>query len=384
MQWLSAEDRHSEPGGRIGFAISAMMSTEWVAACRAVAEPDWVTFDEEQNGTVRQWAEVDFVPSQRYEHKHSRPLRYVGLRILKPQGSLFADGSDRHYHAVVSNLDWDAARLLEWQREKAGTVEHVHDELTPAPSATPASILPGAIFRTGAPTAVTEPRTRLTLRLLTSSTTRESRIRGLGEDFVKSNRLRGHGLICNLSSGRTSMTKKISFFVVTVAAVTLVLSGCGKGPAPDMDDDMEMPILDGTWVFAGFSAMIDGAAVTVTVGDGMRGLSTDPASPYAAVTQIVVKGTLGVEGTAYKLTLSEEDDPITVTPDAVQATVVPVLKGAIETAQDGDVMITVDVDADTITVTGSFLDTLLGAFGMQVPEGGLVGCKRGAACMTAP
>ena len=32
------------------------------------------------------------------------------------------------------------------------------------------------------------------------------------------------------------MTKKISFFVVTVAAVTLVLSGCGNGPARDMDD----------------------------------------------------------------------------------------------------------------------------------------------------
>ena len=45
-------------------------------------------------------------------------------------------------------------------------------------------------------------------------------------------------------------------------------------------------------------------------------------------------------------------------------------------------MITVDEDADpdTITVTGSFLDALLGAFGMQVPEGGLVGCK-GAPCM---
>ena len=79
-----------------------MMSTELAKACRAVAEQDWMTFDEEPDGTVRQWAEVDFVPSQRYEHKHSRPLRYVGLRILKPQGSLFADGSDRHYHAVVS------------------------------------------------------------------------------------------------------------------------------------------------------------------------------------------------------------------------------------------------------------------------------------------
>jgi hypothetical protein len=30
---------------------------------------------------------------------------------------------------VVTNLDWDGGRLLEWHRLKAGTVEHVHDEL---------------------------------------------------------------------------------------------------------------------------------------------------------------------------------------------------------------------------------------------------------------
>lgn len=129
LQWLGAPDRDSEPGGRIGFAVSAMMSPALGKACRAVAEQEWATFKEDADGAVRQWAEVDFVPAQRYEHKHSQPLRYVGLRILKPQGSLFADGSDRHYHAVVTNLDWDGAQLLEWHREKAGTVEHVHDEL---------------------------------------------------------------------------------------------------------------------------------------------------------------------------------------------------------------------------------------------------------------
>ena len=129
LRWLSDEERHGEPGGRIGFAISAMMSKQLATALGAVSDPQWVTFDEEPDGTKRQCAEVDYVPSQRYEHKHSRPLRYVGLRILKPQGSLFADGSDRHHHAVVTNLDWDAAGLLQWHREKAGTVEHVHDEL---------------------------------------------------------------------------------------------------------------------------------------------------------------------------------------------------------------------------------------------------------------
>ena len=72
-----------------------------------------MTFDEEPGGTVRQWEEADFVPSQRYEHKPDQPLRYVGLRLLKPQGSIFADGSDRQHHAAGTNLDYDGARLLE-------------------------------------------------------------------------------------------------------------------------------------------------------------------------------------------------------------------------------------------------------------------------------
>jgi hypothetical protein len=129
LGWLSSEDRRAEPGGRIGFVISAQMSPELSAAVQAVSEKQWVSFDKEEDGTLRQWAEVDFVPSQRYERKDSRPLRYVGLRLLKAQGSLFADGSDRHHHAVVSNLEWDGGRLLDWHRLKAGTVEHVHDEL---------------------------------------------------------------------------------------------------------------------------------------------------------------------------------------------------------------------------------------------------------------
>jgi len=129
LEWLSSEDRQAEPGGRIGFAISAQMSPELSAAVEAVPEREWQTIETEADGTRRQWAEVDFVPSQRYERKDSRPLRYVGLRLLKAQGSLFADGSDRLHYAVVSNLDWDGGKLLEWHRLKAGTVEHVHDEL---------------------------------------------------------------------------------------------------------------------------------------------------------------------------------------------------------------------------------------------------------------
>lgn len=127
--WLNDPARASEPGGRIGFCISAVMESSLAEAVAAVPEDRWKTCATEADGTLRQWAEVDFVPSQGYERKDSRPLRYVGLRLLKAQGLLFADGGDRKHYAVLTNLDWDGARLLGWHREKAGTVEHVHDEV---------------------------------------------------------------------------------------------------------------------------------------------------------------------------------------------------------------------------------------------------------------
>ena len=106
------------------------MSAPLGQALRDVPPGDWKTFGQEEDGTLRQWAEVDFVPGDRSEQKDRAPLRYVGLRLLKPQGELFQDGTDRHFHAVLTNqLTLDGGRLLEWHREKAGTIEHVHDEV---------------------------------------------------------------------------------------------------------------------------------------------------------------------------------------------------------------------------------------------------------------
>ena len=130
LSWLKHPDREKEPGGRVGFAVSARMSPELSKALAQLPDSEWKSFDKEADGTKRQWAEVDFVPGEAGEKRDSKPLRYVGLRLLKPQGVLFNDGTDRHHHAVVTNLkDWDGAKLLNWHREKAGTVEHVHDEI---------------------------------------------------------------------------------------------------------------------------------------------------------------------------------------------------------------------------------------------------------------
>ena len=94
LDWLKHPDREQEPGGRIGFAVSAVMSPALGEALRKIAEDGWKTFGKEEDGTLRQWAEVAFVPGEKSEHKDSQPLRYVGLRLLKAQGVLFADGTD--------------------------------------------------------------------------------------------------------------------------------------------------------------------------------------------------------------------------------------------------------------------------------------------------
>lgn len=129
IDWLKDPAREAEPGGRIGFCISAVMECALATAVQAVEEKAWKTYATEADGTLRQWAEVPFVPNDQYEQKDAKPLRYVGLRLLKAQGLLFADGSDRKHYAVITNLDWQGGRLLSWHREKAGTIEHTHDEI---------------------------------------------------------------------------------------------------------------------------------------------------------------------------------------------------------------------------------------------------------------
>jgi hypothetical protein len=71
-------------------------------------------------------------------------LRFVAIRIRKRQGELFADGAEAKHFAVVSNVwDWEARRLLEWHREKAGTIEAIHDVLK---NELPAGVLPCSRF----------------------------------------------------------------------------------------------------------------------------------------------------------------------------------------------------------------------------------------------
>ncbi len=117
---------------RIEFAISADMTEELRAVIQALPEQAWKPLRKlTDNGLMvgrKEWAEVEFVPSQPSRKKGMKPDRYLAIRIHPLQRELFTDGNAYHYFAVVTNMwSWDGERLLRWQRERCGTVEHIHD-----------------------------------------------------------------------------------------------------------------------------------------------------------------------------------------------------------------------------------------------------------------
>ena len=95
-----------------------------------LAEEEWEPYREDSEAT-RECADVrNYWPEDEDRPDGAGTLRYVAIRVRKRQGQLFADGSAVKHFVVASNQwDWDAVRLLNWQREKAGTIEALHDVL---------------------------------------------------------------------------------------------------------------------------------------------------------------------------------------------------------------------------------------------------------------
>jgi hypothetical protein len=114
---------------KIEYAISADLSEQLKAEIVRLAESAW-RLEREEPEAFRHWAEVPYVPDDK-DYRKDRPCvrRYLAVRVQKRQGSLFADGSSVHYFAVVTNRTDDGLTILQWHREKAGTVEHAHHVL---------------------------------------------------------------------------------------------------------------------------------------------------------------------------------------------------------------------------------------------------------------
>ena len=118
----------------IDFAVTADMSESLTRCVLKIGESEWKSFTsaegEAPTDEERQWAEVtDFVPGWARNHKKSgMPFRYIGIRVRSRQQDLLEDDATRWRHfAVVTNMNWAGQRLLQWHREKQGTVEHGHN-----------------------------------------------------------------------------------------------------------------------------------------------------------------------------------------------------------------------------------------------------------------
>lgn len=113
----------------VAYAISADLSEPLRAEILRLPESAWQV-ERAEADAIRAWAEVAYVPSDG-DHRKDRPCvrRYLAVRIQKRQGSLFADGSTVRYFAVVTNRTDEGLAILQWHRQKAGTVEHTHHVL---------------------------------------------------------------------------------------------------------------------------------------------------------------------------------------------------------------------------------------------------------------
>ena len=117
----------------IGYAISADMSPQ-LAQCIATLPEDHWKLDREETDAIREWAEVNYLPSDGIWKKDAvSPRRYLAIRIRPRQGELLGDGNRvRHFCIVTNRCDPEGGSgldLIRWHRGKAGTIEHAHDVL---------------------------------------------------------------------------------------------------------------------------------------------------------------------------------------------------------------------------------------------------------------
>jgi hypothetical protein len=116
------------------FAISADVSEALRGKIVSLSESAWKPLRRlTEKGLIegrKEWAEVEFIPSDASVKKNLKPDRYLAIRVRPWQAELFSDGNSYHHSAVVTNR-WkmEGEELLCWQRERCGSVEKVHDVL---------------------------------------------------------------------------------------------------------------------------------------------------------------------------------------------------------------------------------------------------------------
>lgn len=129
LRWLRDRKREGGPEGFIGFAVSARMSESLKAKIRLIPESGWRPYREDAE-VICECAELPWDPLERRAGEVLDEVRYLVIRVRRRQGVLFEDGVlTKHFAVVTNRFDFDAKRLLEWHREKAGTIEALHEVL---------------------------------------------------------------------------------------------------------------------------------------------------------------------------------------------------------------------------------------------------------------
>jgi hypothetical protein len=117
----------------IRHAISVRMSPQIKACIEALPEHHWKAAGEEADA-IREWADINYVPSDgNWSKEFATPRRYLAIRIKPKQGELLACGASVRHFAIVTNRNdpegGGGLDLIRWHHQKAGTIEHTHDVL---------------------------------------------------------------------------------------------------------------------------------------------------------------------------------------------------------------------------------------------------------------
>lgn len=127
LSWLRDEQRREGPPGRIRFGISVRMTANLKKHIVRLPDHLWKPYREDAEAESECADLLNYWPEEEDRPEGAPPLRYVAIRVRRRQGELFADGSEFRYFTVASNeWEWGAKKLLEWQREKAGSIEALH------------------------------------------------------------------------------------------------------------------------------------------------------------------------------------------------------------------------------------------------------------------
>jgi hypothetical protein len=129
LKWLRNGQREDGPEGFIGFAVSARMSESLKTKIGLIPEAGWRPYREDA-AVICECAELPWDPAERKAGETLDEVRYLAIRVRRRQGELFEDGVlTKHFAVVTNRFDFDVKRLLEWHREKAGSIEALHDVL---------------------------------------------------------------------------------------------------------------------------------------------------------------------------------------------------------------------------------------------------------------